>query len=981
VISLFSVQTRAARNAVSLAALTAALLMPAAAFAQDAAAPAEASDAAAPAEDATVAEGEAIVVTGSRLSASGFTAPTPVTVLGTVDIERQAVSNVADLLNTLPAFRAQSTPATTAIFINNAGANLADLRGLGAQRTLVLVDGRRFVAGTTSGGGFAPSGTVDLNMIPTAMIRSSEVVTGGASAAYGSDAVAGVVNLLLDTKFTGLKGSAQYGVSDKGDNQELFVTLVGGTGFAGDRGHIVIGGEYADNKGMGDCYTRDWCAEGYGIVSNGRSATNGLAGQLILPNVRPSTASWNGLITSGPLAGTEFRQDGSTFAHDYGTYYGAPIFQSGGSADPVNAFFNNFPLVAPVERYSVLGHADYEFSDSLKGFVEASYGSVTAKTIGAQGRILGLAPGDLTITRDNAYLPAAVRAQMDAAAITSFGFGRILNDIGPQRGEVKRNTFRTAAGLDGQIAPGWSWNAYYQYGETNYHQRGYNSLIVDNYKRAADAVTVTAANVGTSGLALGSIACRSTLTAPGNGCAPLNLFGENNYSAASAAYITGIAMQDTKLTQHVAAISVNGELFQLPGGPLSVAFGGEYRVDDVEGTADAISTALRFYTSAGTAITGPATTVKEGFLEVGAPILADAPFAYSLSLNGAVRVTDYSTSGSVTSWKAGGVWDPIKQVRFRVTRSRDIRAPNFFELYSPRSTSFQSLVDPQRGNATALSLVNLGGNTDLKPEIADTLTAGIVLSPINRLKLSVDYYDIKLDGAISTLGGQVIVSGCATGTTAFCDLITRGASTTVGGVTTPGQITSVTNVNLNLNTLKTRGIDIEASYSMPVGNGELSLRLLGTRVFDLITVDATGKAVDRAGMNGAPTSQPSGLPKFTGNAYLTYSGEKFTGTIQARYLSSGVYNATQIGPHQDGYTATAVNSINDNYIASEFYLNLNAQVDIVNEGKRKLQLFGVVNNLLDNDPPNDTPSSFGATNPVLYDVVGRSYKIGVRFAY
>ena len=947
-------------TAASLLALAACAAVPAAALAQDAAP--------APAQDAAVEE---VVVTGTRLAATGFTAPTPVTVIGQQDLQRQAVSNVADLLNTLPAFRAQSTPATTAIFINNAGANLADLRGLGAQRTLVLVNGRRFVAGTTAGGGFSPSGTVDLNMIPTVLVERSEVVTGGASAAYGSDAVAGVVNLILDTKLNGLRGSVQYGISDQGDNKEFYATLAGGTDFAGGRGHIVAGGEYVDSKGLGDCYSRDWCAYGVNTISNPTPQLNGLARQVLLPHSLPSTASWGGLITSGPLRGTEFANDGTTFQHDYGTFFGtAPafanggIFQSGGGADPQNAFYNNFPLVAPVERYSTLAHANYEFNDALTGFAEASYGHVKAATLGSQPRNLG----NITIRNDNPYLPVSVASRLAAAGQTSFSMGRIGQDFGPQRGEVERSTFRAATGLDGKFGSSWTWNAYYQYGETNYHQKAFNTQITDNFARAVDAVRAPG----------GQIVCRSTLTDPTNplvqGCSPLNIFGQNNFSAAGVAYAFGTASQDTRLTQHVASASLAGELVQLPAGPLSVAAGAEYRVEKAEGTADPISSALRFFTSPGSAIVGPAIKVKEGFVELGAPILKDAPLAYSLSLNGAVRVTDYSTSGSVTSWKLGGVWEPVRQVRLRATKSRDIRAPNFFELNNPISTSFQLITDPQNGNAGFLTPVRLSGNANLKPEVADTFTAGIVLSPTTTLRLAVDYYNIKLDGAITTLGGQVIVNRCAAGAADLCSLVTR-----TGGAT--GTLVSVSNPNLNLNTLKTRGVDMEASYSMPLAGGELSARLLGTYVIDLITVDVTGSAVDRAGMNGSPVSQPSGLPDFTANAYVTWSRDRFSGTAQLRYISKGVYNSTLIGPGQPGYAPTLPNSISDNDVPTVAYVNLNASYDLIDQGGRKLQLFGVVNNLFDKDPPNDLPSSYGVTNPVLYDVVGRSYRVGLRFTY
>lgn len=917
---------------------------------------------------------EEIIVTGTRLPMTGFAAPTPVTVVGEVELQRQGVSNVADLLNTLPSFRPQSTPATVGIFSSNAGANLADLRGLGAQRTLVLVNGRRFVASTIAGSGNSPSGSVDLNLIPTVLIERSEVVTGGASAAYGSDAVAGVVNVILNASLQGVRGSVQYGLSQEDDNRELYATLAGGTDFADGRGHVVIGGEYSNNKGMGDCYSRSWCAESYNTISNPTPQTNGLARQILLPNARTATASFGGLITSGVLRGIEFRPDGSYFNHDYGTYYATGpafsnggLFQSGGSADPVNGFYNNFPLVAPVERYSGMMHAKYQATDSVELFLETSYGRANAETIGASARNTG----NITIQRDNAYLPAALRAQLVTANQTSFSFGRVSNDIGPPVAEVERETYRIVSGARGDLSADWQWDAYYQYGRTNYEQETRNTQITDNFARAVDAVDQ---GLFQNGVANGNIVCRSTLTTPTNplvaGCKPLNLFGENRFSPEAVAYAYGTAWQKTHLIQQVASANISGTVAELPAGPVSFATGAEYRVESVAGSTDPISSALRFITSSGQSISGPNIKVKEGYAELGVPLLKSVPLAESLSINGGVRLTDYSTSGSVWSWKAGLSWEPTDYLRVRGTRSRDIRAPNFFELNAPASTSFQFLTDPATGGS-ALTSVVLSGNTKLRPEIAKTWTAGAVVTPIDDLQFSADYFDISLDGAITTLGGQIIINRCAAGATELCSLITKNAA---------GTITSVRNANLNLNTLKTRGVDVEARYKIPLGEGDLTLRALGTYLFDLITIDATGASVNRAGMNGAPTSQPSGLPTFTGTLSATYAQGDFSGTLTSRYISRGVYNATLIGPHQSGYSATLANSISDNRVNDYWLFNLNAQYDLT-FNDTKVQLFGIVNNLFDRDPPNDLPSSFGVTNPVLYDSIGRTFKAGFRFSF
>lgn len=935
------------------------------AAAQQASAPATDSaaqsvDQATPAEAADAAKD--IVITGSRLG-GGFSAPTPLTVVGAAELQRQGAPNVADVLNQLPAFRAQTTPATSSINISNAGAQLADLRGLGANRSLVLVNGRRFVAGTVSGTNpYSPAGAVDLNMIPSSLIDRVEVVTGGTSAVYGSDAVAGVVNLILNDDLDGIKGSISNGISERGDGQEYAFTLAGGTGFAGGRGHIVIGGEYVNSKGIGECRTRPACGEQYSPVSNPTPQTNGLARSILLPNTRTANASFGGLITSGPLRGTEFRSDGTTFQHDYGTYYGSGLFQSGGSADPANPFLINFPLVAPVQRYSTMAELRYDFSDSVTGYVDASYGHSSGQTIASQVRD----SGTITIRRDNAFLPASVGASMDAAGITSFTFGRIGQDIGPSTGSVWRSTSRVATGIKGKIGDNWAFDTYYQYGHTDYHQRAYLVRINDNYTRAIDAVR--APN--------GTIVCRSTLTDPTNplvqGCQPLNLFGQNNFSQAAIDYSFGTASQDTQLTQHVASATLRGDLLQLPAGAVSVAAGAEYRVEEASGTSDPISTALRFNTNPGAAISGPPINVKEAFFELGVPVLRDVPFARSLDLNGAVRGTDYSTTGGVVTWKVGGTWEPAEFVRFRVNRSRDIRAPNFFELYSPQSRGNQFLTDPKFGNASQLTAIITGGNPGLKNEVADTFTAGVILSPFRNFKISVDYYEISLDGAISTMGGQTIVDRCQSGATEFCSLIDRDPTT--------NQITIVRNINLNVSNITTRGIDFEVSYLTDLAGGQLSLRGLATYVKDLTTGDSFG-SVNRAGQNGVPPSTQPGLPSWTVNTTVGWASGPFAAQLQGRYISSGIYNALQIGPGQDGYSPTLPNSISDNFVDDRFYVNLSSQMDVVRDGRRAVQFFGTVSNLFDTQPPADLPSSFANGNPILYDVVGRAYRVGVRFSY
>jgi len=930
----------------------------------------------APQGDAASSEelAEAIVVTGSRIARSGFDQPTPVTVLGSEQIQRQAATNIAQSLNDLPSFRPQATPTTNAIFTNNIGASTADLRGLGANRTLVLINGRRVVASTVQGSSFANAGAVDLNMIPTSLVQRADVVTGGASAAYGSDAVAGVVNIVLDTRLTGIKAQTQYSINDAGDGKEWQFALAGGTSFADGRGHIVAGVDYADDKGARDCYSRDWCALSYNTVANpfvtGSTTQRvgaGLPATLILPNTRNATATVAGIIPilPGPpnaaliasgLRGMEFGPNGTLVPHNYGTYYGAPIFQSGGG-DARQAFYENFPLSAPTERLNSFAHAEFELSDAVTLFAEGSYGRVKGSTIGAQRRDLG----NITIQRDNAYLPAGVVATMTQFGLTSIPFGRIWNDLGPQRAEVTRETYRGVFGINANMWGDWKLDAYYQFGRTDYSQRGYNTTITPRLNFAIDAVRDANNNIVCRGVRDGVAAAA--------GCVPLNPFIQNARGANS--YVVGTVEQDTHLTQNVVSMAINGTLFEGWAGPIKAATGAEIRQEIARGSADPISRALQFYTGPGSPISGKV-DIFEAFGELNVPLFDGA------EVNGALRYTDYSTSGDVVTWKVSASYEPLSWLRFRGTRSRDIRAANIFELYGPAQSSFQSVLDPRTGTQ-ALTQVLLGGNGALTPEKADTWTVGVVLSPdigsIGRLRVSVDYYDIQLDGAVSTLGAQVIVNRCEQGNAALCALVTREAGSNL--------ITQVRNFNLNLNTLITRGWDVEAQYTLPVSlwDGQFSLRGLATIVDDLITVDSAGVSIDRADMNGSPVSAPSGMPRYILNGYVTYSSDRFTIQGQVRHISGGAYNNELVGPGQAGYDPLKTNSISDNTIGAWTYVNLNASVNLWKSGEKKLEIFGAINNLFDKDPPVDAPSSFGPTNNVLYDVLGRAYRMGARLRF
>jgi len=910
-------------------------------------------------DDAESEADRAIVVTGSRIVRDGFESPSPVTVLGQDQVQSRAQTNIGEALNELPSFRALITPATQQAQGGNVGARILDLRALGSARTLVLLDSKRFVPSTLQG-------TIDVNLMPTMLIQRTEVVTGGASAAYGSDAVAGVVNFIVDKKFTGLKATAQMGISQRGDGKEYNLGAAYGTSFSDGRGHFLASVEYNEAKGMGDCYTRSWCPMEQ-LLSNSPAGNEGLpANMRVGPNSLGNQAI-GGLINvpTGPLHGITFNADGTPRPFQYGRIFGtnpSPLLMLGGEGSTAQGFIVGILLSPPIERLTSYAHLGYEFSDSLKASLDLSFGQVKGTVMGSAGRIT-----DAVIQRDNAYLPGGVASIMDANNISSFTLGRFFTDIGGSTNKSDNKTYRAVFSLEGDLGGSWGWDAYYQYGRNEFEQRYTGNMVVARLRNALDAV-----NSG------GTVQCRintdAITTNDDPACAPLNIFGPGNVSSAAWSYVAPSGFQTADTTEHVIAANIHGDLFQLPGGPLSIAGGAEYRSDKLVGSADDLSTANQFWSFNGKAVNGKI-DVTEGYLEGVAPILRDIPGFHSLELNGAVRRTHYkrsnpttgSSSLSVTTWKVGAVWEPIEQLRFRATRSRDIRAPNLNELFGPVTSGRVSVIDPEKAGLLVEATAFSGANPVLKPEEADTFTVGAVLKPdwfVRNFTVSVDYFDIKLDGAIATLGSQTIVNRCSSGATEFCPYVTRNAG---------GFVTEVRDVLNNVNQQKVRGFDIEASYRAELSSGtQLGLRLLATRYLELSTRDSIG-VTDRAGQTGYRGGATPGVPDWmvNGNVDLTFSKVRLG--AHGRFIPKGKFDVLLVGPEDAGYSITRPDSVNTNRINGRFYLDLSAAVKVNDQ----FEVFGVVNNALDKDPPLAF-SSQGGTNHVWFDTLGRYFKIGVR---
>jgi iron complex outermembrane receptor protein len=920
-----------------------------------------------------------VVVTASRVARSGFTAPTPTQIVGADLIEKRGATNIAAVLNELPAFKATVTAATNGVRSIFPGSNYADLRGLGAVRTLVLVDGKRFVPQVTTG---LSSAQVDLNQIPAILLDRSEVVTGGASAQWGSDAVAGVVNLILKKDYEGFQAEIQGGKAAVGDNEEGRVGILAGAPFLNRKAHIEVAVDYVRNNGVGDAYTRDWGRKGYGIIVNPCSLAaavsaacptggNGQAQNLILPGVRYSTDTTGGLINNAPgtpvalagLRGTQFLPGGGTAPFQYGSFVGTQFMQGGDAVNAGQNIYTGIPLGAASRRFDTYSRLSYHLTDGITAYAEGSYSKATggSQTLPARNE----QSNPITVRLDNPYLPPAILARVQAynlgaaatQQITTLSLGRFSEDLGRPRSNVKTDTSRFVAGING-VLQGWKWDAAYIYGKNRYSQHLPNDRILANFNFAADAV------VGPTG----AIVCRATLPGPAfnaaaAGCVPLNPFGAGSISTAARGYVTGTLTTSTHYDQNALNFNVNGEPFSTWAGPVSVATGFEYRKETQQTVVDPIAEAAGYESTNARSLSG-SFDVKEGYLEAVVPLAHDMVFAKSFDLNGAVRQTDYSTSGGVTTWKVGATWTPVTGLLFRGARSRDIRAPSIYELYTqPVSTVTNVALTTgvgggPAGNVTVQQLQ--GGNAGLKPEVAETTTYGVSYQPhfVPGLQMSVDYYDIKLNGAIASVTSAQVVTFCNTGNAYYCGLIVPRAV----GSSSPYLI----NANFqNLNLTRRSGLDLLASYRTPLERlfsgapGFATLSFSGNYVLHYGDNIANAGYIERSG-------ETVSTPKFNSTTSLTYDVGPASMTAQWRHVGSGVYNIT--------YTEGV--QINNNHVDGRDYFNLSASYQI-----GKVQIFGVVNNVFDRAPPI-APQNFGyPTINTWFDMVGRAYRVGVRYRY
>ena len=921
-----------------------------------------------------VDEGETIIVTGSRIARPDLTANSPISVVTADSIKQAGASSVEDILRDLP----QAVPAIGSQTNNGAeGAATIDLRNLTEQRTLVLVDSKRFVP-------YNADGIVDVNMIPPSLIKRVEVVTGGASAVYGSDAVAGVVNFILDDKFTGLQVDGQYGVTQRGDAPTFDGSVTWGSGFNEDRGHIVLNANYNWSKAL----------------TQGRRKFGQFAlGQADLQPSGSLTDTPGNIADNFPtICSAEEIADGNCYAS----------FSPDGSLGPVTGSFNFNPYnlyQLPQKRYSGNALLSYKFSDAVEFFGRATYVKTKVSTIVAPS---GTFFFPFTVNLDNPFLsPQAVGIltplDTDADGDVDIAFGRRTTELGPRNSIYDHKAMQFVGGLRGDIGSGLRYEIFAQYGQVKRKQRYENDI---NFARTQQALLVRNIN--------GVPTCID----PSNGCVPANLFGAGNLSAEAGDFIRLDLEADDKTTQFVTGGSISGDIFTAPWAtnPIGFAVGAEYRREKVVSNPDIN---LATGNSPGFGAQSPINakySVKEFFGELRVPVIEGKPFAEALVLEAGVRYSKYRSSlaagggNSFSNWtyKLGGEYSPVDGVRLRGLYQRAVRAPNITELGEPRTFGTGDLEDDPCaganpvGNAalTALCIATgvpanrigtvngpiagqinnyVGGNINLQPEKSDTWSVGAVFQPsaLPNFTASIDYYNIKVKNAITQFSEQVIVDACYEGDQDpagfFCQLVNRNP---INGSLNGGTETGVDASVINAASLKRTGIDFTAAYRFDIGTDwKLQLGVNVNRALKSVDQPADiFPAYDCVGLVGKTCLRP--LPKWTFNQSTMISKGPVSLLLRWRYIGKLTKDSIVLDGADPADFVVPV-------IKARSYFDLTGTVDVA-EG---FSFRAGINNLFDKKPPivgNDyggTTENSGNTFPATYDPLGRRFFIGVTAKY
>ena len=948
---------------------------------------------------------EQVVVSASRVTIAGYTQPTPVTVVGVAQLESEANINIGDTIRQLPALGTSESLDNGSkagdAAQGDAGVDSVALRNLGTTRTLVLFDGQRVVTSNPLGGG------VDLSTIPAALIQRIDVVTGGASAAWGSDAVGGVVNLVLNKNFDGTKVNLEVGQNRNNDHQQYRADASFGTDIFGGRGHIVLSADYVMSP---DMITQ--------TMNNWYRAQTLFPSSILYPGVPnlpkfvhtygltigSSQQTIGGLITASPagtgqgannaaansLRGIQFLgQAAQPTPFNFGNISGSTCARC--SANELSNTTQIGTTATPYHSTTLFGYVRYKLTDTIQGSLQLNYGTNYEMNDDSDNT------NTETILSGNPYIPAQIQARMTQAGISSFtlssnklGNTNVLNpsiqdfaanSIGMGINYSNRQLLRGVFTLEGTIGDDWSWNAYVQHSQVREVQKDPQDLLSANLLNAIDAVVITTANQSTSGLPIGSIQCRSTIANPSNGCAPLDLFGTGNITTAALNYVDpgrtdpGIANDVLyKMYQEVLAGSMEGTLpWELPAGKVAVEFGAEWRHEQQRNQAafpaidgPALWSNGNFSTFAGQY------EVTEGNLEIDGPILKNN-IVQSLDFSLAGRVTGYSTSGVVETWKIGLTSQVTDDIKLRTTWSEDIRAPIISELFAVPQYNRGSATDPKTQKSAAI-FFTAQGNPNLVPEEANTISAGVVATPsfIPGLSASLDYYSIIIKSAIFTPSNGQVLNGCGNGQPGQPTLgngpipqLCQYLGFAVPGFPTdyPGALNIIINNPVNVGEQTVSGFDFQSNYQMDFLAGTLALSALGNYT-DQFGQSAFGVTADGAGILGGDAPY-TGTPKFKGSLQATYAQGPWEFSAKGRAYGSARLN----GAWKNGI------DVDNNNVPWVAYLDLSTSY----KWNTNVQFYFTVKNTTNTPPPNLASSTGGAsTSLTIYDGIGRFYQGGIR---
>lgn len=942
---------------------------------------------------------EEVVVTGSRIQRRDLTSATPVQVVGVEDIEFSALTNIGDLVNQLPSSGTPLFNRTNSNFdTNNSGVVNINFRDLGISRTLTLVNGRRFVAGVPG------NSAVDLNTIPTALVEQVEIVTGGASAVYGSDAIAGVVNFKLKDDFEGIEISTRYEESAEGDGEETIIDFLAGSNFADDRGNATLNITYTD---QGAVLSRDRERTAIDSVSSV------FFGGGVFEQTRPFFSSFppQGRFD---VSGTGASGDDFTFLPD-GTLVNS-FSGNGGNGRAADGFNRSaFRTIAiPTERFLISSIIHFDLNDSTRIFFEGSYANT--ETVSAlepfplaSNDIFTAGSGGLPLRYENSdgnlitnpFLPAPIVQAADANGVDNIFFTRRLAEFGGRGAFNERQTYRAVFGIEGELVNDIKWDVSFNYGQTTQAQQSQGQVDIRAFRQAL---------LSELDPATGQVRCVDQF-ARADGCVPINIFGFNTVSQESLNYVSADQTRNAKVTQQVLQANLTGKLFELPAGDLQFAAGLEYRKDESEAISDALTVRGLNSSNAIPNVIGEF-DVTEVYGELDIPLVNDS-FVDYIGLGLAGRVSDYSTVGSTSTFEGRLEVRPVESFTLRGSVSRAVRAPNVGELFNPGSQTFAQVSDPcagvtaatagvvadncrndpgiaQRIAATgAFTLTQpelqgttgfIGGNPNLEEEEADTFTAGFVFVPefladsLNA-SLTVDYFDIEVNDAIFAVSQNNVLNLCyqsAGLSSPLCDNIVRFSANS------PflGALDEVNSGSANVGAISTSGIDVAFRFDLSLERlslpGSLGISTAYTYLdeFEIINLPDTPPDNEQGEIGNAEN-------KFTTD--FRYTTENLSVALQFRFIGESRIEDQDLDDAACANIDCVASAVLYSDIQARYVFNKSFLGD-------EFEVFGGVKNISNEEGPivaAGLSNSDTGVNTVagVYDAIGRSFYVGAKVKF